>query len=403
MRIIAIIPARGGSKGLPRKNLRPLNGVPLLARAIRAAHDAKHVADVYVTSDDDEILALAESEGAQAIRRPDDISGARATSESALLHALAEIERSEPNAEEPVEAIAFLQCTSPFTTGEAIDAVVAPVLSGDCDSALAVREDHGFLWKVDARQEANCIQHDKADQRPRRQDLDPQYLETGAIYAMRAETFQQSGNRFCGRTKVVPLDLPSVEIDTSDDWAMAEAMAATMDSAIMDSKASRIPQDLSIKALIMDFDGVHTDDQVMLTSDGMEIVRCHRGDGMGIEKLRNLGLKMLILSREANPVVRARADKLKLEVRHHVLDKLPNLDQWRADQGLEWQDIAYIGNDTNDVECMSACGFSAAPADAHPSAKAVADLVLAKGGGKGALRELAELLIERDLLQLNNQ
>ncbi|MCZ4088853.1 KdsC family phosphatase [Sinorhizobium psoraleae] len=107
---------------------------------------------------------------------------------------------------------------------------------------------------------------------------------------------------------------------------------------------------------------------------------------------------MLILSREQNPVVKARAAKLQVEVLHHIHDKLPALESWRADHRFEWAEIAYIGNDINDLDCMRACGMSFAPSDAHPEIKAISTMVLQRPGGNGALRELSELLISNNLI-----
>lgn len=155
---------------------------------------------------------------------------------------------------------------------------------------------------------------------------------------------------------------------------------------------------LQIKALVTDFDGVHTDNTVLVDEEGREFVSCSRRDGMGIELLREKGLHLLILSREANPVVRARARKLRMEVMHHVLDKLPALDDWRREAQLQWEEIAYIGDDINDIDCLKACGLGAVPADAHKDAKVYADLVLTENGGKGAIRELCDYLLANDLV-----
>ena len=150
--------------------------------------------------------------------------------------------------------------------------------------------------------------------------------------------------------------------------------------------------------MVTDFDGVHTDDRVLVSQDGQEAVLCSRRDGMGIERLRDRGVRLLILSKEANPVVKARAAKLKMPVQNHVDDKLSALDAWRTEHGLEWAEIAYIGNDINDVACMAACGLAFAPADAHADALAVADIVLEASGGKGALREMSDTLLARQLI-----
>ncbi|EFO29536.1 transferase [Roseibium sp. TrichSKD4] len=151
------------------------------------------------------------------------------------------------------------------------------------------------------------------------------------------------------------------------------------------------------RALITDFDGVHTDNSVFLDQDGREFVRCSRADGLGIEMLRARGLRLMILSREENPVVAARARKLKMDVLHNIKEKLPVLDEWRLGEGLEWSEIVYIGDDVNDLECIKACGLGVAPKNGHPDVLSAADLCLDKKGGDGALRELCDYLIKNDL------
>ncbi|WP_150526525.1 KdsC family phosphatase [Roseibium sediminis] len=155
---------------------------------------------------------------------------------------------------------------------------------------------------------------------------------------------------------------------------------------------------LRYKALVTDFDGVHTDNSVFVLEDGREFVRCSRADGMGLEMLRSRGLRLLILSREENAVVSARARKLRMEVAHNIKDKLPALDEWRRSNDLEWSEMIYIGDDVNDLDCMKACGLAAAPANARPEILAVSDVHLKKSGGDGALRELSDYLISNELV-----
>ena len=208
---------------------------------------------------------------------------------------------------------------------------------------------------------------------------------------MRVPEFLETQNRFCGRTVLVPVEMPPIEIDTAEDWEIAETFARCHDPL------KRVTSQ-KIRALVTDFDGVHTDDLVIVNQDGSEAVRCSRSDGMGIEALRTRGLRLLILSREQNPVVKARAIKLQMEVQHHVHNKLPALDAWRIEHKLNWSEIAYVGNDINDIECMRASGISFAPSDAHRDVLAIAEVRLRRQGGQGALRELSEYLIANDLL-----
>lgn len=382
MLCVAVIPARGGSKGVSRKNLRRLGGSPLVARTVAAALAAERVDAVFVSTDDAEIADAARRAGALVIDRPQDISGDAASSESALLHALDAIEADGGS----VDTLVFLQCTSPFTTPDEIDACVAAIGEGDAVCAFTAAPDHGFFWTTAADGAAVGLNHDHRAPRARRQDLAPQYRETGAVYAMDAARFRAAGTRFCGKAAVVPV-APSIEIDDGRDLALAEAMLA---GAAAPEPA--IPAGL--KALIMDFDGVFTDDRVLVDQDGREAVFASRSDGMGLGRLRAMtDIRLLILSKEPNPVVSARGRKLKIEVRQGIDDKLPELDRWLAEHGVARADAAYIGNDVNDLACMAAVGFPIAPADAQPEARAIAHYVTAAPGGRGALRELCEALI----------
>jgi len=384
VKIAAVVPARGGSKGVPGKNLKKIGGVTLVGRSVRAAAGSARVDRVYVSSDDDAILAAGEAEGGIAIRRPVDISGDAASSEAAILHALDVMEA----AGELPDIVLMLQCTSPFTTSEDVDRLVAALDDERFDASLTVAEDHSFLWTTDAEGLGHGINHNHDEPRKRRQELPPQFRENGAAYAMRVEPFRRVGRRFCGPVAVIETHMPPFEIDNFADLDLANAIARTMPAEGLDFAAlSRI------KALVTDFDGVHTDDSVYVTQDGQESARCSRRDGMGIEMLRKSGLPILILSKEQVPIVARRAEKLKLEVIHGTEDKLPVLTRWADRNGLSLSDIAYIGNDINDVACMNAVGISFAPADSHATALEAASHVLSLGGGAGAVRELCDLIL----------
>jgi len=380
-----VIPARGGSKGVPRKNLRRIGGVSLIGRTVRAAAQAARVQAVYVSTDDAEIAAEARLWGAEVIWRPPEISGDTASSEAALLHVLAVL------AEQGVrpERMAFLQCTSPFTTPGEVDRCLAALDDAAVMAAFAATLDHGFYWSVGADGRAKGVNHDETRPRRRRQDLPPQYRETGSIYAMRVAAFLDAGVRFCGPTVLVPVEGPLVEIDSLDDLALCEAIAAQRGEAAREG-----PDFAGVRALVMDFDGVLTDDRVIVFDDGREAVLANRGDGLGLEALRKQGLPMLILSKEVNPVVAQRGRKLQIEVQQGRDDKLTCLTAWLAARGLAAAEVAYIGNDINDLPCLNAVGYPIAPADARPEARAAARYVTSRAGGFGAVREVADLILE---------
>ncbi len=162
------------------------------------------------------------------------------------------------------------------------------------------------------------------------------------------------------------------------------------------------PTIADIHTLVFDFDGVFTDNKVIVDQHGTESVRCDRGDGLGFDLLRAycarnaLNLDMFILSKEPNPVVLARANKLKLKCQHGIDNKLVWMNDYlsrRSSTTDAWQGVAYLGNDLNDLPIMLQAGLAVAPADAHPRILACATTVLPQAGGNGFIRAFIEHLI----------
>ncbi|WP_329173830.1 acylneuraminate cytidylyltransferase [Streptomyces decoyicus] len=415
--VVAVIPARGGSKGVPAKNLAAVGGVPLVARAVRECRAARLVTDVVVSTDDAGIAAAARGAGAVVVRRPGDIAGDTATSEAAVLHAM---DAYEAEHHTRVDAVLLVQCTSPFLVREDIDSVAAAVVEGGADSALTVAPFHGFVWR-DAADDADVspapaerpvgatvpaqptatapatltttggygVNHDKSF-RPRRQDRPQDLLETGAAYAMEAAGFRAGGHRFFGRTELVRTDPARVlEIDDPHDLARARALAPLLDAP----RPGALPTLDDIDAVVLDFDGTQTDDRVLIDSEGREIVAVHRGDGLGIAALRKAELKLLILSTETNPVVAARARKLRVPVLHGIDRKDLALKQWCEEAGIAPERVLYVGNDVNDLPCFDLVGWPVAVAGAHDVVRGAARAVTATPGGSGAIREIAAWLL----------
>ncbi|MET7378195.1 N-acylneuraminate cytidylyltransferase [Streptomyces sp. NPDC005526] len=410
-RVLAVIPARGGSKGVPAKNLAPVGGVPLVARAVRECRAARLVTDVVVSTDDQAIAAAARQAGAEVVLRPAAIAGDTATSEAAVLHAL---DAHETLHGSPVDAVLLVQCTSPFLLREDVDGVAAAVVENGADTAVTVAPFHGFVWR-DAADDpavggtrsaaavggavtlANSTQteggygvnHDKSF-RPRRQDRPQDLLETGAAYAMDAAGFREHRHRFFGRTELVRTDPARVlEVDDPHDLARARALAPLFDA----DRPGALPTYDDIDAVVLDFDGTQTDDRVLIDSDGREFVSVHRGDGLGIAALRRSGLTMLILSTEQNPVVAARARKLKLPVLHGIDRKDLALKQWCEEQGIAPERVLYVGNDVNDLPCFALVGWPVAVASAHDVVRGAARAVTTLPGGDGAIREIASWIL----------
>ncbi|MEU6545449.1 N-acylneuraminate cytidylyltransferase [Streptomyces sp. NPDC046859] len=384
-RVLAVIPARGGSKGVPAKNLAPVGGVPLVARAVRECRASRLVTDVVVSTDDQAIAAAAREAGAEVVLRPGAIAGDTATSEAAVLHAL---DTHEALHGAPVDVVLLVQCTSPFLVRDDIEKVAAAVAENGADTAVTVAPFHGFVWREtgEPAEGGDGVNHDKSH-RPRRQDRPQDFLETGAAYAMDAAGFRAHRHRFFGRTDLVRTDPARVlEIDDPHDLARARALAPLLDA---ERPLGALPAAGDIDAVVLDFDGTQTDDRVLIDADGKEFVSVHRGDGLGIAALRKSGLKMLILSTEQNPVVAARARKLRIPVLHGIDRKDLALKQWCEEQGIAPERVLYVGNDVNDLPCFALVGWPVAVASAHDIVRGAARAVTTVPGGDGAIREIA--------------
>lgn len=386
--IAAIIPARSGSKGIPQKNIQPVGGKPLLAHSIEHAQCAATVDRVLVSTDGAQIADVARQYGAEVVWRPPEISGDTASSESALLHALDHLHSTE--GVEP-ELIVFLQCTSPIRRPQDIDRAVRRLRDDPADALLSVVASHRFLWRLE-NGEARSLNYDYR-RRPRRQDRAPEYVESGSLYVCKPQVLRQHGNRLGGRIALFEMDYWSgFEIDSPEDLALCDWILRRQSRA---EAARRLPRRIGL--LVLDFDGVFTDNRVVVSQDGSEAVLCDRSDGHGLSQLVAAGVSLLVLSKEANPVVQARCRKLQLECQQGIGDKHLALEQILAARGIPWTEVLYVGNDVGDLACMRAAGFAVAPADAYPEVRDAADLVLDHPGGRGAVRELSDLILESRL------
>jgi YrbI family 3-deoxy-D-manno-octulosonate 8-phosphate phosphatase len=381
---VALIPARGGSKSIPRKNVRLLAGKPLIAHTIESARQAYRVRRVIVSTDDPEIAAVSEHYGAEVVWRPTELSGDAASSETALLHVLEYLQLTEGNLP---DLVVFLQCTSPLTLPEDIEGTIQALVDEDADSAFATTPFRYFLWQKSEEGDAVGINHDKRE-RLLRQQREPQFLETGAVYVMRTPGFLKAKHRFFGKTAmyVMPQER-CLEIDEPVDLQIAEML---MQKRAQQQKRQLLPH--PIAALVLDFDGVFTDNKVIVFQDGREAVICDRSDGWGLAQLKKMGLSIVVLSTEANPVVQERCNKLGLACLQNIRDKRSALMAWLQAHRIERSQVVYVGNDVNDLDCLQAVGCGIVVRDAHPEAQAAARIILSAPGGHGAIREVVELV-----------
>ena len=377
---IAIIPARGGSKRVGRKNLLRLAGRPLVAHSVEHALAAEEVGAVYVSTEDDEIAAVAEASGARVVRRPLELADDAATSESALLHVLDHRGAADP------ELVVFLQATSPVRTGGDIDAAVRRLRADRADSLFSACPDRGLLWLAgpDGPRPLNY----SPQRRLREQDMSDQYRENGSIYVFRPAVLRDGGARLGGRIAIHPMDpWASVQVDTPEDVELV--------AWILGRRVDAVEWPEPLELVVFDFDGVMTDNAVWVGEDGREAVRADRGDGWGLARVRDAGVAMAVLSTEANPVVAARCAKLRIPCVQDAADKAAALRGLLEERRVDPARAAYVGNDVNDLEALRMVGLPVVVGDAHPDAAAAARLVLTRPGGHGAVREFCDLLLAR--------
>ena len=149
-----------------------------------------------------------------------------------------------------------------------------------------------------------------------------------------------------------------------------------------------------IRLVAFDFDGVFTNNMVYVSEDGSEMVRCNRSDGIGLQKLRKAGIETIIISTETNPVVSARARKLKIDCVHNCQDKRAVLEERTAKIGISLEQVAFVGNDINDLACLTSVGLPIVVKDAHPDVVPVARYQTRQPGGHGAVREICDMIIK---------
>ena len=220
-RLVAIIPARGGSKGIPRKNLLPLGGRPLIQWSVLQAAACKRVESVWVSSDDDEILRVAAAVGARPVKRPADISGDKAQSEAAWLHALDAIERETG----PVGLLLLMQATSPIRAPGDIDAALEQYEREGLDTLFSAAEvEDYFTWRRDESGAPQSVNYDWKNRRLR-QSIERRWLENGSFYLTRPAILRETANRLGGKIGIFVMDrFKMFQIDTPDDAKLCEVI-----------------------------------------------------------------------------------------------------------------------------------------------------------------------------------
>ncbi len=399
--VLALIPARGGSKGIPRKNLRDFAGAPLIVYSIAAALQSELVTRVIVSTDDHEIAKVARAWGAEVpFMRPDQFAQDDTTDLPVFEHALQWLQKNQGYLP---EIVIQLRPTSPIRPVGLLDEAIIKLIAhpeADCVRGVVPSGQNPFkMWRINREGQLEPLLEVAGLREPYnapRQALPQTYWQTGHIDAIRSTTILTKHSLTGDLILPLMIDpLYTVDIDTPDDFLTSARLISDPRIKAVDPLKSRRQFPSEVSHLIMDFDGVLSDDLVYVDQDGRESVCCSRSDGFGIDLLKeSTATHPLILSRDVNPGVSARARKLDIEVFQSVNNKDLALQALIKERNLDPAKIIYIGNDLNDLAVLPFVGYFACPADAHPQVIRQADIVLKHPGGRGAIRELVEKILE---------
>ncbi|GHU94235.1 acylneuraminate cytidylyltransferase [Clostridia bacterium] len=372
---VAFIPARGGSKSIPLKNIKLIAGKPLIYWTAKAASDCELIDRVHIATDSREITETVEK-----LQIPK-VSLVGRSAESATDTASTEAAMLEFAEQHEFDDIVLIQATSPLLTAEDLNGGLE--LYKSADSVLSVARQKRFHWKINADGVASPTNYDYFN-RPRRQDFNGALTENGAFYITSRERLLKTKCRLSGKIKAYEMSEDAlVEIDEPSDWAIVERLL---------QKRRVIPE---IKVFLTDCDGCLTDGGMYYTENGDEMKRFNTKDGMGLRLLKDAGIITGIITGESRDLLKRRAKKLGVDIsRLGVEDKLSVLREICKEYGVNLENIAYVGDDVNDLEIMSAVGFPCSVADGQDKAKNKAMYVSTRKGGDGAVREIVDFILE---------
>jgi len=399
---LALIPARGGSKGIPRKNVRNFAGYPLVVWSIAAGLESNKVTRIIVSTDDDEIAAVAREFGAETpFLRPAELAQDDTTDLPVFEQALAWLRDNEGYRP---DVVVQLRPTSPIRPRGLVDDAVRILLDhpeADCvRGVVTAGQNPHKMWRLP--EGANGPMQNLLDvegilepYNAPRQSLPPVYWQTGHIDAIRTNSILEKKS-LTGEV-IYPLIIDSrftVDIDNLYDWARYEHLVMTGGLDYVSPGRQRRPMPETVKLLVMDFDGVLTDNRVWVNQDGVESVAANRSDSYGLGLLRKAGVEALVISKEVNPVVAARCKKMKVPYLQGIDDKEKVLRQYLTEKKINSASVVFVGNDINDLPGFRVAGWAVAVADALPEVIREADYVLSEQGGRGAVRELCDLILK---------
>ncbi len=380
---IAFVPARAGSKSIQNKNIKYLNSKPLIFWVLEALQACSSIDEIVLATDSEEIVTIAigfKFDKLQIFHRNSENATDHASTESVMLEF---IQEQKPNSD---DIFVLAQATSPFTTSNDFQEALAKYHSTGADSLLSVVRQKRFYWNTNGEP----VNYDYKN-RPRRQDFDGTLMENGAFYISTVGDIVESQNRLNGKIAVYEMDdYTGLELDEEEDWLYAKVL---MSKFKKDQQSFDIDK---IKLVLSDVDGVLTDAGMYYSENGDELKKFNTYDGMAFKLLKNKGIKVGIITSEDRELNRRRVQKLILDYQFHgVTDKLSVLNELVAEMGISLSEVAYVGDDINDLEVLQHVGIAACPSNANKKIKAIPGIIqLETSGGNGVLREFVDKYFE---------
>lgn len=386
---VAFIPVRGGSKSIPLKNIKIIAGKPLIYWTVVAACGCSYIDKVYVATDSKKIKSVIE-DFKEDIDQSDKVIVVERSEESATDTASTELAMLEFARKTEFDNIVLIQATSPLLTSADLSGGFKLFLEEKTDSVLSVVRQKRFCWKIDEKKLAYPINYD-VYARPRRQEFEGYLVENGAFYITDRVRLLQSGNRISGNIRAYEMDEGTYyELDEPADWLVVEQLLL---HRINTCEKESFPE---IKIFLTDCDGCLTNGGMYYSEYGDELKCFNSKDGMGFQLLREKGIITGIITGEKIKLNRVRGEKLHVDVfEDGIQNKLPVVKSICERYGIQLKNVAYVGDDINDLEVIEAVGFGCCVADGVDTVKQASDYVTQRFGGQGAVREVIDYILKR--------
>lgn len=378
---VAFIPVRGGSKSIPLKNIHEIAGKPLVYWTAKAANDCPIIDKVYIATDSEKIRRTVDGfhfDKLTVIGRSLENASDTASTESAMLEFAQNHE---------FDNIVLVQATSPLLSTADLTGGFSLYGQVGTDSVLSVVRQKRFQWETGKDGLAKPVNYD-IFHRPRRQEFEGFLVENGAFYITSRERLLKSCNRISGNIRAYVMDESTYfEIDEPGDWLVVERQLENR----VKSDREIIPE---IKMFLTDCDGCLTDGGMYYSENGDELKKFNALDGMGFQLLKEKGIVAGIITGEERNLNQRRARKIKVDIYEEgISDKLSMVKSICQRFGIELENVAYVGDDINDLEVIKEVGFGCSVLNGIPEVKKAAVYVAQKPGGQGAVREIIDVII----------